>query len=138
MNPHYMQQAIEKAWEGYKNGQEPFGSCVVKGDKVLSVSHNTINSDNDPTAHAEMNSIRQACENLGSPDLTGCEIYATFLPCGMCMEAIKRSGIGKVYYGAGPENVQYPIQSTEISVTGGYIIDECIELAAKKYQLKTV
>lgn len=93
MNPDYMQLAIDKAWEGVENGQEPFGSCIVKGDQILSVSHNTIRSSNYPTAHAEMNAIREAAETLESPDLSGCEIYATFKPCPMCMEAIKRSGI---------------------------------------------
>ena len=106
------------------------------GDKVLSVAHNTINSDNDPTAHAEMNAIREACAAIGSPDLSGCEIYATFLPCGMCMEAIKRSGIERMYYGAGPENVQYPIQTTRLTVTGGHSLNECLELVVNKYPEK--
>ena len=136
MNPDYMKMAIEKAWEGYNDGQEPFGSCVVKADQVLSLSHNTIRSNNDPTAHAEMNAIREACASIGSPDLTGCEIYATFLPCGMCMEAIKRSGIETVYYGAGPDNVQYPSNLSVLNVHGGVSLDKCLELAIKKYPLK--
>ena len=136
MNPDYMKMAIEKAWEGYNDGQEPFGSCVVKADQVLSLSHNTIRSSNDPTAHAEMNAIREVFASIGSPDLTGCEIYATFLPCGMCMEAIKRSGIEAVYYGAGPDNVQYPSNLPVLNVEGGVSLDECLELAVKKYPLK--
>ena len=137
MNPDFMNMAIEKAWEGHRKGQEPFGSCVVKADKVLSVSHNTIRSSNDPTAHAEMNAIREACASKGSPDLSGCELYATFLPCDMCMEAIKRSGIESVYYGAGPDNVQYPGVSTALNVKGGMSLEACLELAVKKYPLKT-
>jgi guanine deaminase len=136
MNPDFMKQAIEKAWEGHSKGQEPFGSCVVKDGQVLSFSHNTIRSSNDPTAHAEMNAIREACASIGSHDLTGCEIYATFLPCGMCMEAIKRSGIETVYYGAGPDSVQYPTVSPTLNVKGGISLDECLELAVKKYPLK--
>ena len=136
MNPEFMRLSISKAWEGYKEGQEPFGSCIVKDNHVLSVAHNTINRDNDPSAHAEMNAIRQACVIIGSPDLSGCEIYATFLPCAMCMEVIKRSGIERVYYGAGPENVQYPSQSRKITVTGGHVLNECLELTVKKYSLK--
>lgn len=136
MNPVYMELAIEKAWDGYKKGQEPFGSCIVKGDQVLSVAHNTINSSNDPTAHAEMNAIREACASIGSPNLAGSEIYATFLPCSMCMEAIKRAGIEMVYFGAGPDNVKYPNQAIEVPATGGIYLDECLELAVKKYPLK--
>ena len=136
MNPAYMQQAIKKAWEGYKNGQEPFGSCIIKNNKVIALNHNTINSDNDPTAHAEMNAIREACKTLSTSDLTGCELYATFKPCDMCMEAIKRSGIKVVYYGAGPENVQYPSTSPGLNITDGIMLEECLELAVKKYPLK--
>jgi guanine deaminase len=135
MNPDFMKQAIEKAWEGHSKGQEPFGSCVVKDGQVLSLSHNTIRSSKDPTAHAEMNAIREACASIESPDLTGCKIYATFLPCGMCMETIKRSGIETVYYGAGPDNVQYPEASQPLNIKGGVSLDECLELAVKKYPL---
>ena len=127
--------AIEKAWDGVKTGQEPFGSCVVRGDEVLSVSNNTIRTDNDPSAHAEMNAIRKACRKLVSPDLTGCEIYATFKPCDMCMEAIKRAGITRVYYGAGPDDVVYPGASIELNVEHGVLRDQCLELVSVKYPL---
>lgn len=136
MNLDFMKLAIDKAWEGHAKGQEPFGSCVVKNGQVLALSHNTIRSSNDPTAHAEMNAIREACANIGSPVLSGCVIYATFLPCGMCMEAIKRSGIETVYYGAGPDNVQYPTTSLKLNISGGISLKECLELAVKKYPLK--
>lgn len=136
MNLDLMKQAISKAWEGYEKGQEPFGSCVVKNGKMISLSHNTIRNRNDPTAHAEMNAIREACASIGSPDLSGCEIYATFLPCGMCIEAIKRSGIQTVYYGAGPDDVEYPASDSVLNVTGGVFLDECLDLAVKKYPLK--
>lgn len=128
-----MQLAIEKAWEGVKNGQEPFGSCIVKGEEVLSVSGNTVRMDDDPTAHAEMNAIRRACKKIGSPDLTGCEIYATFKPCNMCLEAINRAGISKVYYGAGPEDVKHPGAPNKAIVESGFLKDQCLDLVAVKY-----
>ena len=128
-----MLMAIKKAREGVKEGQEPFGSCVVRDNEVLSVSSNTIRKDNDPTAHAEMNAIREACKKNGSPDLSGCELYATFKPCEMCMEAIKRSGITKVYYGAGPDDVEYPIIANELRVESGLLRDLCLDLVAVKY-----
>ncbi len=133
MQERFMLMAIDKAWAGVKDGQEPFGSCVVNGDEVLSVSSNTIRKDNDPTAHAEMNAIREACNKIGSPDLSGCEIYATFKPCDMCMEAIRRAGIMAVYYGAGPEDVKYPIVLVELSVTSGVTLDRCLDLVSVKY-----
>lgn len=128
-----MKMAIEKAWEGHRKGQEPFGACVVKDTQILSISHNTIRSDNDPTAHAEINAIREACINIKAPDLRGCEIYATFLPCDMCMNAIARAGIETVFYGAGPDNVQYPVSNSLPQILGGISFDECLKLAVIKY-----
>lgn len=136
MKEKYMEYAIEKAWIGVNKGQEPFGSCVVKDGKVLSVSHNTVRMDNDPTAHAEMNAIREACSSIGSPDLEGSVIYATFKPCEMCMEAITRAGITEVFYGASPKDVNYPSRNEKIIVKSGLLKDHCLELAAKKYPLK--
>ena len=133
MREEFMMLAIKKAWEGVKTGQEPFGSCVIRGDEVLNSSHNTIRRDNDPTAHAEMNAIRGASKKIGSPNLLECELYATFKPCHMCMEAIKRAGIKTVYYGAGPEDVEYPSTAKELNVESGILRDQCLALAAVKY-----
>ncbi len=133
MQEQFMLMAIEKAREGVKEGQEPFGSCVVKDGKVLSLTNSTITQDNDPTAHAEMNAIREACKTIRFPDLTGCEIYATFKPCEMCMEAIKRAGISTVYYGAGPGDVKYPTLLMELNIRSGIALDECLELVSVKY-----
>ncbi len=133
MQEQFMLMAIEKAREGVKESQEPFGSCVVRDGKVLSLANNTITQDNDPTAHAEMNAIREACKTIGSPDLTGCAIYATFKPCEMCMEAIKRAGIRTVYYGAGPEDVEYPTLLIELNIRSAIALDECLELVSVKY-----
>lgn len=96
-----MQLAIDSAMEGItKNEGGPFGACVVKGDKVISVAHNTVLRDNDPTCHAEMNAIRQAAKALGTYDLTGCEIYSTVEPCPMCLTAINWARIDKIYAAA--------------------------------------
>lgn len=96
-----MQKAIEQAKEGVKKGDGgPFGAVIVKNGKVIASSHNSVIKDNDPTAHAEINAIRQACKKLGSFDLSGCEIYASCKPCPMCMGAIRWANIEKVYFGA--------------------------------------
>jgi len=103
-------------------------------DEIISLAHNTVRSSIDVTAHAEMNAIREACKKLDSTDLSGCEIYATFKPCSMCMEAIKRAGITKIYYGARPEDVEYPMSETSLDVIGGVLLDQCLELTSKKYK----
>lgn len=75
----------------------PFGAVVVKDGDVVCVASNSVLKDNDPTAHAEINAIRGACNRLGTFDLSGCELYATGYPCPMCMSAIIWANIKKVY-----------------------------------------
>jgi len=86
--------------------------------------------------HAEMNAIREACKKLKTNDLLQCEIYATFKPCPMCYEAIKKSGIKTIYYGAGPEDVNYTLNEKKVSITSGVMLKECMELTSKKYKKK--
>ena len=77
----------------------PFGTAVVDSNgMIIVVASNTVLGDNDPTAHAEINTIRQACKKLGTYDLTGCVLYATGYPCPMCMSAIIWANIKTVYF----------------------------------------
>lgn len=78
----------------------PFGAVVYKDGKIVGKGVNRVVGNNDPTAHAEIQAIRNACQNLKTFDLTGCELYATGYPCPMCMSAIIWSNIKKVYYSA--------------------------------------
>ena len=130
----FMRIAIDKAEEGIAKGQEPFGSCVVKDGKIVSVAHNTALGDPDVTAHAEMNAIRMACKVLGTIDLSGCEIYATFKPCRMCQEACERANISKIYYGAGPEDTGSTPMETSIQIEEGFLRDECLKMLRKARQ----
>lgn len=82
----------------YQDIGGPFGAVVVKDGEVISVASNTVLRDKDPTAHAEINAIREACKKLRTYDLTGCELYATGYPCPMCLSAIIWANIKKVYY----------------------------------------
>ena len=132
-----MVAAIEKAWEGVRGGQEPFGACVVIDNEVVSVTHNTVRKDNDVTAHAEMNAIRDACRKLKTTDLSRCQIYATFKPCKMCEEACKRAKISTIYYGAGPADVRYPARDYSLEIRSGILKDQCLELVKQTYPLKT-
>ena len=76
----------------------PFGAVIYKDGKIVGKGVNRVVGNNDPTAHAEMEAIRNACKNLKTFDLTGCELYATGYPCPMCMSAIIWANIKKVYY----------------------------------------
>ena len=77
----------------------PFGAVVVKDGEIVGRGSNHVLANNDPTAHAEVTAIRDACKNLGTYDLTGCEIYTSCYPCPMCLSAIIWANIKKVYYG---------------------------------------
>lgn len=77
----------------------PFGAVVVKDRLVVGVGNNRVVGNNDPTAHAEMMAIRDACKNLNTYDLSGCELYTSCYPCPMCLSAIIWANIKTVYYG---------------------------------------
>jgi len=97
----YMLEAIKKAEENIISGTGgPFGAVVVKDGKIISSVGNRVTSTNDPTAHAEVVAIREACEVLNTFDLSGCEIYASCEPCPMCLGAIMWARIDKLYYAA--------------------------------------
>ena len=96
----YMEVAKDLALENLStNNGGPFGACVVKDGKIIGKGYNMVLGTNDPTAHAEIVAIRDACKNIGSYDLTGCELYATSYPCPMCLSAIIWANIKMVYYG---------------------------------------
>jgi len=95
----FMQMAVdlsEQALDAGKGG--PFGAIIVQGTRIVGSSGNCVFKHTDPTAHAEIMAIRDACENLGSDDLTGCDIYSSGEPCPMCMAGIYWAKIEAVYY----------------------------------------
>ena len=95
-----MRLAINRAQEGIKKGQAPFGSCIVKQGKVIACSHNVVWRSGDITAHAEINAIRQACKKLKTVDLSGCVIYSTCEPCPMCFSACHWARIKRIVFGS--------------------------------------
>ncbi|HEY3388642.1 MAG TPA: nucleoside deaminase [Prolixibacteraceae bacterium] len=98
---HYMLTAIKKAEENFLTAKGgPFGATIVRDGKIIAVAGNCVTSTNDPTAHAEVVAIREACKTLDTFDLSGCEIYASCEPCPMCLGAIMWARIGKLYYAA--------------------------------------
>ena len=103
----FMDVAKELAKENLKtNCGGPFGACVVKDNKIIGKGINKVLCDNDPTAHAEIVAIKDACKNINSYDLSGCEIYTTSYPCPMCLSAIIWSNIDKIYYGTTTNDVE--------------------------------
>lgn len=96
----YMQMADELAKQNVlTNNGGPFGAVVVKDGVVVGVGNNHVVKNNDPTAHAEVMAIRNACQTLNTFDLRGCELYTSCYPCPMCLSSIIWANIKKVYYG---------------------------------------
>ena len=98
-NQEYMRRAIALSLRAIRtNRGMPFGAVIVRDGEVIAEAHNTVTSENDPTAHAEMNAIRAACAKLGTFRLEGCEIYASGEPCPMCLAAIYWARLDRIYY----------------------------------------
>ena len=106
MKKEIIREAIDRARETMnKNLGGPFGAAVIDQDgNVIAVASNSVLGDHDPTAHAEINAIREATRIKGTHDLSGCIIFATGYPCPMCLSAIIWANIREVVYGCRPED----------------------------------
>ncbi|MFP5479750.1 MAG: nucleoside deaminase [Alphaproteobacteria bacterium] len=96
----FMALALEEARAAADRGEVPVGAVVVQGAQVLARAGNRTRELADPTAHAEMLAIREACAALGSERLVGCDLYVTLEPCPMCAAAISAARVARLYYGA--------------------------------------
>ncbi|PHT41254.1 hypothetical protein CQW23_20108 [Capsicum baccatum] len=97
-------KAVEEAYKGVESGDGgPFGAVVVCNDEVVVSCHNMVLKHTDPTAHAEVTAVREACKKLNRIELSDCEIYASCEPCPMCFGAIHLSRIKRLVYGAKAE-----------------------------------
>ena len=94
----FMREAIRLSVESVAHGGGPFGAVIVKDGEIIAAQANSVTLDNDPTAHAEINAIREACRSLGTFDLDDCVIYTSCEPCPMCLGAIYWAGIERIYY----------------------------------------
>lgn len=95
----FMKKAISMAKKSVAKGGGPFGAVIVKDGVILAQGSNGVTLLNDPTAHAEVSTIRKACKKLGTFDLSGCDIYTSCEPCPMCLAAIYWAHIDNIYYG---------------------------------------
>ena len=97
----HMKQALEQARAAAERGEVPVGAVIVAPDgRVVAMAGNRTRELNDPTAHAEILAIREACANSGSERLTGHDLYVTLEPCAMCAAAIAAARIARLYFGA--------------------------------------
>jgi len=106
MKNKFMQKSIELSIESIKSGGGPFGSVIVKDNKIISEGMNRVTVNNDPTAHGEIVAIRAATKVLNDFNLKGCELYTSTEPCPMCYSAIFWSRIDKIYYANTKEDAQ--------------------------------
>ena len=134
---YFMKMAIEEA----KKGDFPYGTVIVKDDKVIAKSHNTLKKI-DPTAHAEINAIRKACKKLKTRNLSGCYLFTTAEPCPMCFVVSARVDISKIIYGMEMKDIPKYLRKKEdfkcsylnkklgnkISIISGVFREECKKL----------
>ena len=128
----FMQEAIRLSIENVTSGNGgPFGAVIVKDGKIIARGSNSVTSTNDPTAHAEVVAIRNACKELGSFQLEGCEIYTSCEPCPMCLGAIYWARPDKMYFANTKED------AAVIQFDDKFIYQE-LEIPYPNRKLKTV
>jgi guanine deaminase len=104
MEISFLRQAIDMAVDNVRRDGGPFGAVVVKDGIVIAAGANQVTRSNDPTAHAEVVAIREACRVLGDFQLTGCDLYTSCEPCPMCLGAVYWARVDRVYFAATAED----------------------------------
>ncbi len=130
-NDQLMRKAIELSIENVHNGGGPFGAVIARGGDIISTGVNRVTASNDPTAHAEVSAIREACRKLGTFDLSGCEIFSSCEPCPMCLGAIYWAHLDKLYFG------NTKINAKDIGFDDSFIYEE-LDLPSEQRRLKAV
>ena len=111
----FLREAIALARANVESRGRPFGAVVVKNGAVVATGVNEILATGDPTAHVELNALRAASRALGTPDLSGCAVFASGHPCPMCMAAMRLSGISEVAYAFSNEDgAPYGLSTADI------------------------
>ena len=95
----FMNMAAELAEKNIEEGGGPFGAVIVRNGEVVATGVNRVTANNDPTAHAEVSAIRNACSKEQTFNLSGCVIYTSCEPCPMCLSALYWAGVSRIYYG---------------------------------------
>jgi tRNA(Arg) A34 adenosine deaminase TadA len=126
----FMQEAIDLSIKNVDNNGGPFGAVIVKDGKIIARGVNRVTSNNDPTAHAEVNAIREAAAYLGTFDLQGCEIYSSCEPCPMCLGAIYWARLDKLYF------ANTKLDAKNIDFDDSFIYEE-LDLPIEKRKIST-
>lgn len=133
----YMRLAMEQAGEAARRGNRPVASIIVRDDRIIGVGQNTMFTDHDPSGHAEVAAIRQACSRFETVDLSGSTLYSTLEPCPMCFWCMQEAKIGRLvlggrYAGIGRTDIgRYTIESIQeftgrkLEVITGVLQQEC-------------
>lgn len=136
----FMAKALARSWEEARSGSRPIYCIIVRDGKIIGEAPNTVARDKDPTAHGEVNAIRDACRRAGTTDLSGCTLYTPMEPCPMCLASILESGIGTLVLGARHRRVgrkdlgDYSVESLlsllkrELNIVSGVKEGECEHL----------
>lgn len=124
----FMQMAIDLSIENVANGGGPFGAVIVCNGEVIATGTNRVTANNDPTAHAEVSAIREACAKIGNFKLEGCVCYTSCEPCPMCLSALYWAGVSRIVYGNTKDDAK------AINFDDSFIYDEI----GKPYALRAI
>lgn len=137
----YMKQALAEAQKAFDKDEVPIGAVIVCKGRIIARAHNLTETLNDVTAHAEMQAITAAANNIGGKYLNDCTLYVTVEPCPMCAGAIAWAQMGKVVYGATDEKRGYKrlasnVMHPKTEVTEGICAEECAALMKRFFSGK--
>jgi tRNA(adenine34) deaminase len=129
----FMRKAIAEAQQALQEGEIPIGAVIVCNDRIIARAHNLTETLHDVTAHAEMQAITAAANELGGKYLTDCTLYVTIEPCTMCAGALGWSHLSRIVYGAADEKRGYQLYAPralhpKTTITGGILEEECRQL----------
>ena len=142
----FMREALKQAKRAYEKGEIPVGAVIVKDNEIIASSFNKKEKKKDPTAHAEMLVIKEACRNLNTPYLYGCTLYVTYEPCIMCTGAILNSRLDKIVFGTydhkyiSLETIIVQLNKKNANhiplIQGGILEEKCTHLLQEYFQKK--
>lgn len=130
---YFMNEALKEAKKAFDNDEVPVGAIIVANKRIIAKAHNLTEQLNDVTAHAEMQAITAASENLGGKYLNDCTLYVTLEPCPMCAGALKWAQLGRLVFGASDPHKGYTSISDKMlhiktDITSGILAHKCSEL----------
>ncbi len=119
----FIKAAIKEAMKALREGNSPYGTVLVKDNKIIVKGHNTVTTGNDPTAHGEINVIRKLCKKLRTKNLEGYTLYSNAEPCPMCATACVWAGIKRIVYGAPIQDIM-KLRKNQIKISCKEIADK--------------